>query len=110
MTSSSSVAVTPGCDPAIVLCACARDLLCDRCVADTFAQLCGVAACRGEAWAGSVRRRVPARGPWPAHGGREAEIARRKVTDLTRDTRLGELLVAELSCWAAKRWAQLDVM
>ena len=90
----------------IVAC-CDRDMLCDRCVADTFAQLRGVAACRGERWAASVSTRRPRlrTRPWPAHAARAAAIARAKVADLTRDERLRELLAAELARWAARRWA-----
>ncbi len=47
---------------------------------------------------------IATRQPWPAHDGRAAAIARRKVADLTRDRRLVELLAAELARWAAKRW------
>lgn len=34
----------------VVLCPCPRDALCERCRADLFAQLRGVAARRGEDW------------------------------------------------------------
>jgi len=80
--------------------------LCDRCVDDGLAHLRGVAACRGERWALTVAARCPRlRGrPWPAYDGRAAELARRKVADLTRDDRLRELLAVELAAWAARRW------
>ena len=85
-------------------CRCAR-ALCDQCVADGFAQLRGVGATRGEAWAVKVAKVSRRSEPWPAHEGKAAEIARRKVADLTSDPRLAELLAAELALWAAKRWS-----
>lgn len=41
--------------------------------------------------------------PWPASD-RATAIARRKVADLTSDTRLAEMLVRELTRWAARWW------
>jgi hypothetical protein len=78
--------------------------MCDACVADGFAQLRGVASCRGEHWAWTVAERVARRDPWPPHEGRPAELARSKVADLTEDLRLRELLAVELARAAARRW------
>lgn len=86
-----------------MLCGCARDQLCDRCVDDAFAQLRGVAACRGEVWAMDVARRCPRAQPWPATE-RVRAIARRKVGDLSSDARLAERLAGELERWAARWW------
>ncbi|MBA3392127.1 MAG: hypothetical protein H0T89_05755 [Deltaproteobacteria bacterium] len=95
-----------------MVCGCARDELCDRCLDDAFAQLRGVAACRGEVWAMDVARQVPRTRPWPATD-RATSIARRKVGDLSSDPRLAARLAAELERWAARWWsgpgAQLDV-
>jgi len=78
--------------------------MCDRCVEDSFAQLRGVAACRGEVWAMSVAERCSRAQPWPASD-RATEIAQRKIRDLTSDARLGDLLVRELLRWAARWWS-----
>lgn len=92
-------------------CSCPRDALCDACVADSFAQLRGVAASRGTHWAERVwprAHRAERSSPWPG-----TERARRmavvRVADLTRDARLGELLADELAAWAAKRWESLRI-
>jgi hypothetical protein len=77
--------------------------MCDRCVADSFAQLRGVAACRGEVWAMSVAARCGRSQPWPATD-RATAIAQRKIADLTSDTRLAEMLVRELLRWASRWW------
>jgi hypothetical protein len=87
-------------------CSCSREALCDRCVEDGFAHLRGVASCRGEVWAARVARETSTSQPWPAHAGRAADIARRKIADLTRDPRLAERLAAELARGAARRWRQ----
>ena len=80
--------------------------LCDRCVVDTFAQLRGTAACRGEVWAMSLATRVPRSIPWPAAGSEKVlAIARDKVRDLTKDERLLEKLAVELARWAARWWS-----
>jgi hypothetical protein len=84
---------------------CVRDKLCDQCVADSFAQLRGVAACRGEHWATSVAARCHTKQAWPRHEGRAAQIARTKVDDLARDDRLVEMLAGEAARWAARRWS-----
>ena len=81
-----------GCDP-----------LCDECVAEKFAQLAGVAQCRGEAWARSIANVCPIDKPWP-NTERMRAIARRKVSDLTDDSRLTELLADEVSLGAARWW------
>lgn len=51
----------------------------------------------------SVAERCGRRQPWPASG-RATAIAQRKVADLTSDSRLAELLVGELTRWAARWW------
>jgi hypothetical protein len=87
------------------LCECrATAALCDRCVADGFAQLRGVAANRGHWGVDDVLARVRTRDPW-IDGARARAWARRRVADLTRDGRLHELLAAEAGRAAAKRWA-----
>lgn len=85
-------------------CGCPRDGLCDRCVDDVFAQLRGVAACRGEVWAMNLARRCRRDLPWPAFEGRTRELARAKISDLTGDPRLAERLARELASWAARWW------
>ena len=72
---------------------------------DTFAQLRGVAACRGEVWADAVAARLAELGAkrpreWPNFGGRMRAIAMLKVEDLTRNDRLREKLAAEVARWA----------
>lgn len=86
-----------------MLCGCARDQLCDRCVDDAFAQLRGVAACRGEVWAMEVAKQCPRGRPWPCSP-RAHAIARRKVGDLSADARLADRLAGELERWAARWW------
>jgi hypothetical protein len=86
-------------------CGCPWAARCDQCVADAYAQLRGVAACRGEYWATSVARRCRTLQPWPPYEGRAAALALTKVVDITPDPRLRELLAAEVARWAAKRWA-----
>jgi hypothetical protein len=91
----------------VELCECrATPALCDRCVDDLFAQLGGVAACRGETWANSVMARVRTHEPWPETPKAWA-IAQRRVEDLTRDQRLLARLTAEVAKYAARRWSQL---
>jgi hypothetical protein len=85
---------------------CPRDRLCDLCLAGAFDNLRGTAACRGEIWADRVSCSVPRSRAWPAHEGKAAAIALRKVEDLTRDDRRLEMLAAELARWAARRWRQ----
>jgi hypothetical protein len=88
-----------------MLCSCARDQLCDRCVDDAFAQLRGVAACRGEVWAMDVAKTFARTRPWPCTE-RARQIAWRKVTDLSADQRLRDRLASELARWAARWWDQ----
>ena len=88
-----------------MLCSCARDQLCDRCVDDAFAQLRGVAACRGEVWAMDVARTCTRTRPWPSTE-RARAIARRKVSDLCTDPRLRSRLAGELERWAVRWWDQ----
>lgn len=89
-----------------MLCKCPRDELCEPCRTSLYANLRGVAARRGAAWADYVRRHVHGSRAWPPHEGRAAELARTKVADLARDPQLLELLAVELARWAAKRWGQ----
>jgi len=79
--------------------------LCDHCVVDTFAQLRGTAACRGEVWAMTLASRRPRSTPWPTGSEKVLAIARRKVRDLTKDDRLLECLAVELARWAARWWS-----
>lgn len=85
------------------MCGCPSSKLCPLCLDGRFAQLRGVAACRGEAWASAVALRARAIAQWPTTEKMFA-IARRKVEDLAIDPRLLELLVGELVAWAARRW------
>lgn len=91
-----------------MLCPCrAGDVLCDLCRDGLYAQLRGVAACRGERWAVYLAKRNDLRGqPWPEGSDKVLAIARVKVADLTRDPQLLELLAEELAAWAARRWAR----
>lgn len=84
---------------------CSIDALCERCRADTFAQLRGVAACRGEVWAMELEKRIPRSEPWPSGSDKVLAIARLKVRDLTADAGLAELLAAELARWAERWWS-----
>ncbi len=79
-----------------------------RCSDDAFAQLRGVAACRGEVWAMDVARRAPIARPWPSYEGRAAELARGKVGDLTPDPALADRLAREVAHWAARWWSRRD--
>jgi len=87
-----------------MLCGCSRDQLCDRCVDDGFAQLRGVAACRGEVWAMAVAKQCRRDRPWPCNE-RARAIARRKVSDLCADPRLATRLAGEVERWAARWWS-----
>lgn len=80
--------------------------LCARCRADRFAQLKGVAACRGEVWADQVAETMPRDRPWPVDGARTAAIALRKVEDLTDDEALRVDLARELVRYAGRRWSR----
>lgn len=80
---------------------------CDRCLAQRHAQLSGVARVRGEHWAVRVAKHVHPDRPWPEHAGRAAQIARRRVRDLSGDPRLHELLAADLAKSAALEWDRL---
>ncbi len=51
----------------------------------------------------SVAARCGRRQPWPTSD-RATAIAQRKVADLTRDSRLADLLVREVTRWAARWW------
>ena len=90
-------------------CGCPREHLCTRCSDDGFAQLRGVAACRGEVWAMDVARRAPAPRPWPAFEGKAAALALGKVGDLTPDPGLADRLARELAHWAARWWSRREV-
>jgi hypothetical protein len=88
------------------LCLCARDALCDSCLGTLITQHRGVAACRGDTWAGAVARRRPrARGtPWPVYEGKAAAIARGKVADLGIDPRLIDALARICNEQAGRAW------
>ena len=79
--------------------------LCDRCRADRFAQLRGVAACRGEVWAMDIARRRGRDVAWPTGSEAILAIARLKVDDLARDHELVEQLAGELVRWAERWWS-----
>lgn len=68
-----------------------------------FAQLRGVAASRGHWGVDLLIARTQTRAPWPDTPKARA-WARRRVADLTGDERLLELLAAEVTRYAAKRW------
>lgn len=81
----------------MVDCECRRGpALCERCVDDGFAQLKGVAACRGERWAAELARmrKLPT-----------LDWARRRIADVALDPGLRDRLAAELMRWA---WKTLD--
>ena len=86
------------------MCGCSSDRLCPLCLDGRFAQLRGVAACRGENWATSIAARVRCDRPWPRGSERTVRIAREKVEDLARDPRLLSMLADELAAWAERRW------
>jgi hypothetical protein len=100
-------AVMPRRYHSVVLCGCPSNAMCDRCREQSFMQLKGTAACRGEAWADRVALEVARDRAWPSFVGRVAELARGKVADLSRDPQLRESLAMELWQWAARRWLQL---
>jgi hypothetical protein len=84
---------------------CSFDVLCDRCLEDLFAQLRGVAACRGEVWAMELAKVPHLRAlPWPEDSERVLAIARAKIADLSRDERARDRLAGELARWAARWW------
>lgn len=86
---------------------CPIDNLCDRCVADGFAQLRGVAQNRGHFWAVDLETRVRDRDqPWPNESEAVTRISLMKVEDLTRDPRLRLQLAGELVKAAARRWSR----
>lgn len=80
-----------------------RSNLCGRCRADTFRQLRGVAATRGEVWAMSLVGRIPASRTWDPV--RVRAIALDKIDDLGRDSMLVEMLASEFAHWATRWWA-----
>ncbi len=82
----------------------ATEALCDRCLDEQLSQLAGAAQARGHDWCGSLLNVIPVSKPWPATTERMRAIARRKVSDLTRDARLRELLAGEVICGAERRW------
>lgn len=90
------------------MCGCPSDQLCKLCLEGRFAQLRGVAACRGEAWAEDMRDVRGAPIDWPVDSEKMRRIAERKVEDLARDPRLAKMLADELVRWAAKRWASVS--
>jgi hypothetical protein len=92
-------------DPSLVNGCCTVRELCDRCRADTFAQLRGTAATRGEVWAMGLVGRIPRDWTWPDHSDKVMAVARLKVADLTKDVGLLELLADELARWAQRWWS-----
>jgi hypothetical protein len=88
------------------VCGCPSDRLCALCLDGRWAQLRGVAACRGEAWADELAGVRGAPRDWPVDSEKMRALARRRVKDLARDPRLLEMLTDELVRYAAKRWAQ----
>lgn len=99
--------VTPPMGLMVVQCDCPRNALCDSCLAQSIAQLRGVARSRGYLWADSVARRVGTEREWPPHEGRAREIALGKVDDLGSDPRMHEALARECAADAARRWERL---
>jgi hypothetical protein len=90
----------------IDVCGCPSDALCTLCLDGRFAQLRGVAACRGEAWADDLAQTEYRNHPWPVGSEKMRTIARAKVADIARDPKLLEMLVDELVKWAEKRWVR----
>ena len=88
------------------MCGCPRDQLCDLCRAGLFDNLRGTAATRGEVWADELAKHWGGTS-WPGYTETVAEIAMRKVADLTVDRKLQALLAAELAAWAARRWTTI---
>lgn len=91
------------------ICTCPRTSLCHDCLGRALETLTSTAWRRGEQWAETVAARRPellAR-PWPALEGRCAELAARKVRDLSEDLRVLERLLLELDAWARKRWEEM---
>jgi hypothetical protein len=79
------------------------DPLCDQCLEEHRVHLSGVAQCRGEAWARAIARVIPIDSPWPVTEKMRA-IAVRKVSDLTGDLRLREVLADDCVTGAARWW------
>jgi hypothetical protein len=92
-----------------VVCNCPSNALCPPCRRRLLDQLSGAAASRGHQWAMAVAKKVSFSTPWPAFEGKCAEIARRKVSDLTSDPTLLEQLAERTAAAAAYEWSdQVD--
>ena len=93
----------------MLVCGCARDALCDRCLGAELAQLGGVAGARGWHWAERVWQVTRRRDAWTIDALKARTRALQLVTDLTRDRRLREALalVGCVIAEAAHRWAML---
>jgi hypothetical protein len=87
-----------------VTCACPRSSLCEACRDQLLFHHRGIAAARGHWWARDVAGRMPVTSPWPPFEGRCAEIARRKVADLSSDPLVAEQLAKWLVEEAARTW------
>lgn len=90
----------------VINCCTDRANLCERCAADLFACLRGVAMCRADTWTRMIAARCPelrAR-PWPrtpkAH-----RLALERVADLTVDMGLRERLAVTLEARAESTWS-----
>ena len=70
--------------------------LCDACLEQQLGWHRGTAQSRGDAWARAIARVVPIDKPWPTTTERMWTMALRKVSDLTRDARLRDLLAEEV--------------
>jgi hypothetical protein len=89
------------------LCSCDPAALCDACLGrERFAKR-GQADVIGQCWAERVcRGDYRAREVWPEREERTLAIARRKVAELARDSRLVDELAAVCSRGAATWWAR----
>ena len=89
------------------LCSCFPESYCHPCRTRLLEQLSGAAANRGIDWARSVARRVRVDKPWPAFGGRCAEIALGLAKHMTRDRWLHEEFAKVVVEYAAAEWSKL---
>lgn len=95
--------------PMSVVCPCPSSALCALCRSRLLEQLSGAADARGYRWAMAVATKVSFSTPWPAFEGKCAEIARRKVVDLTSDPILREHLAERAAAAAAGEWNRLSL-
>lgn len=90
---------------ALYRCSCARTPpLCDGCVGDEVFHIGGNAMARGTYWAEKLAHVIPLDRPWPPTTDRMRAMARRKVTDLTRDDRVIEIFTDLVIEHAASWW------